>query len=148
VEETRGDRYRVTAVAETLKKTNLGNWVIGSRINLERSLLLNSRLDGHFVQGHVDGKGKCRKIRDREGSHEFQFRYPGKFASLLIEKGSVCINGVSLTAFDVKKDGFRVAVIPYTYEHTNLRDLKEGEEVNLEFDLIGKYIFRKLSLEK
>lgn len=148
VEEIQGNLYRVTAVDETLKKTELGNWQIGSSINLERSLLPSTRLDGHFVQGHVDATGNCEKIRDRNGSHELEFSFPKKFASMVIEKGSVCVNGVSLTAFDVKKASFRVAIIPYTFEHTNLQFLKEGDPVNLEFDMIGKYILRKLSLDK
>ena len=148
IEEILGARHRVTAVDETLKKTNLSLIKAGDWVNLERSLLPSRRLDGHFVQGHVDTTGVCKKIRNRNGSHEIEFRFPKKFAALMIEKGSVCVNGISLTAFDVKKERFTVAVIPYTFEHTNLQYLKEKEEVNLEFDMIGKYILRKLSLEK
>jgi riboflavin synthase len=111
-------------------------------------LLPSSRLDGHFVQGHIDTTGVCKKIKDKEGSYEFEFEFPKNFAPLLIEKGSVCVNGISLTVFEVKKKSFKVAIIPYTYKHTNLQYIKEGNEVNLEFDLIGKYILRKLSLEK
>lgn len=148
VEETGEGMHRVTAVEETLKRTNLNQWQPGTPINLERSLLPESRLDGHFVQGHVDATGVLKKIREKQGSHELEFRFPKKMAALVIEKGSISINGVSLTAFDVKKDAFKVAVIPYTFEHTNLQYLKENDEVNLEFDMIGKYILRKLSLDK
>jgi len=148
VEDVQGNLHKVTAVEETLAKTELDQWKISSTINLERSLLLTNRLDGHFVQGHVDTTAACKKIRDKKGSHEIEFEFPKKFAALVIEKGSVCMNGISLTAFDVKKNSFRVAVIPYTFEHTNLQFLKEGDKVNLEFDMIGKYILRKLSLEK
>lgn len=146
VEEVRQDLHRVTAVEETLGKTELNHWGIGTHVNLERSLLPTSRMDGHFVQGHVDTRGTCKKIRDRAGSHEFEFEYPKKFAELVIEKGSICVNGISLTAFKVKKNAFTVAIIPFTFEHTNLQFLKEGNEVNLEFDMIGKYILRKLHL--
>lgn len=147
VEEVFGDAHRVTAVEETLKKTELGHWTAGTTINLERSLLPTNRLDGHFVQGHVDATAVCKKIRDRNGSHEFEFSFPKKFAPLVIEKGSVCVNGISLTAFDVGKHSFRVAIIPYTFTHTNLQFLKEDEEVNIEFDMIGKYILRKLAAD-
>ena len=105
-------------------------------------------MDGHFVQGNVDKTGICKKIKDKNGSNEFEFEFSKKFAPLIIEKGSISVNGISLTAFEVKKASFKVAVIPYTYEHTNLRYLKEKDKVNLEFDMIGKYILRKLSLEK
>jgi len=148
VEDIHGDLHKVTAVEETLNKTDLNQWKTGAHINMERSLLPTHRLDGHFVQGHVDTTGMCKRIRNRRGSHAFEFEFPKKFAALIIEKGSICINGVSLTAFDVKKHSFSVAVIPYTYEHTNLQFVKEGDSVNLEFDMIGKYILRKLSLEK
>jgi riboflavin synthase len=147
IEELKNGLHKVTAVHETLEKTNLSHWQIGSLVNLERSLLPSSRLDGHFVQGHVDGMGTCKKIKDMQGSWEIEFEFNKKFASLMIEKGSICINGISLTAFEVKKKTFKVAVIPYTWTHTNLQFLNEGEKVNLEFDLIGKYITRKLSLE-
>jgi len=148
IEDIQGPLYRVTAVEETLKKTNLEQWAPGVSINLERSLLPEHRVDGHFVQGHVDTTAKCTNIKDKQGSYEFEFRFPKKFAPLIIEKGSVCVNGVSLTAFDVKKNSFRVAIIPYTFAHTNLQHLKENELVNIEFDMLGKYILRKLSLEK
>lgn len=147
VEETRENRHRVTAVAETLQKTELNHWKPGNYVNLERSLQPAQRLDGHFVQGHVDTTGLCTKVKNLKGSHEFEFSFPKKFASLMIEKGSICVNGISLTAYKVKKSSFRVAIIPYTFDHTNLKFLKVDSPVNLEFDLIGKYILRKLSLK-
>ena len=146
IEEINNNLYKITAVSETLEKTELGEWKVGSLINLERSLLLTSRLDGHFVQGHVDTTGICVKRKDKKGSHEFEFDFPKKFAPLMIEKGSVCVNGISLTAFDVKKNSFKVAVIPYTFEHTNLQYVQEGNKINLEFDMIGKYILRNVHL--
>ena len=147
VEQVSSGLHRVTAIEETLKKTNLESWKPGSTLNLERCLLLSSRIDGHFVQGHVDATGVCEKITDRNGSFEYEFSFPKKFANLMIEKGSICVNGISLTAFDVKKSSFRVAIIPYTHEHTNLQHLVKGSTVNLEFDLLGKYIQRRLSLK-
>lgn len=146
VEEIIGNSHRVTAIKETLDKTNLGNWKPGIRVNLERSLTLSARLDGHFVQGHVDGTGTCLEIINKEGSFEFLFGFSENFAALVIEKGSICINGVSLTAWEVEKTSFKVAVIPYTFQHTNFQQLKVNDTVNLEFDLIGKYILRKLNL--
>ena len=146
VEEIIGNSHRVTAIKETLDKTNLGNWKPGIQVNLERSLTLSARLDGHFVQGHVDGTGTCLEIINKEGSFEFLFAFPENFAALVIEKGSICINGVSLTAWEVEKTSFKVAVIPYTFQHTNFQQLKVNDTVNLEFDLIGKYILRKLNL--
>jgi riboflavin synthase len=142
VEEKKDNQHRVTGVAETLRKTNLDNWIPGTLINIEQSLRLDSRLDGHLVQGHVDTTAICTHIKERKGSYEFSFSFAKKFAPLIIEKGSVCINGISLTAFDVKKNSFKTAIIPYTYEFTNMRSLKTGEKVNVEFDLIGKYILR------
>lgn len=148
VEEVRENHHRVTAVVETLSKTNLNSWTPGTMVNLERCLQPTGRLDGHFVQGHVDATGFCEKMEERNGSWEFTFSFPKRFAPLVIEKGSIALNGISLTAWEVKKRSFKVAIIPYTYEHTNLGKLKEGDEVNLEFDMIGKYILRRLSLEK
>jgi riboflavin synthase len=142
VEEVSGSSHRVTAIDETLKKTNLASWQPGNRVNLERCLQINDRLDGHFVQGHVDTTGICRKVKERDGSTEFEFGFPKKFTSLIIEKGSVCVNGISLTAFEVKKDSFKVAIIPYTFNNTNIKNLQKGDTVNLEFDLMGKYIQR------
>lgn len=148
VEEVVESRHRVTAIAETLEKTTLQQWSEGKRLNLEQCLLANSRLDGHFVQGHVDTTGTCEKIKNKNGSYELTFSFPKKFAALVIEKGSICINGVSLTVFDVKKNSFKAAIIPYTWEHTNLRFLKEQDKVNLEFDMMGKYIERMNQLNK
>jgi riboflavin synthase len=148
VEEIIGNTYRVTAIEETLKKTNLGNWQVGDLVNLERSLKMYSRLDGHLVQGHVDAVAKCVKRTQKEGSWEYEFTFPKKFGSLIIEKGSVCVNGISLTAFDVKRKSFTVAIIPYTFEHTNIKSVHEGQVVNIEFDLIGKYVMRGLSLKE
>lgn len=146
VEEMNHTSHKVTAIEETALKTNVAEWKIGDLVNLERSLKLESRLDGHFVQGHVDTVATCTEINEKNGSWEYQFRFPKKFAELITEKGSVCVNGISLTAFDVKKKTFRVAVIPYTYEHTNIKAVQKNALVNIEFNLIGKYILRKLSL--
>lgn len=147
IEHMAGNYHQVTAIAETLKKTNLGQWKPGTLVNLERCLLINNRLDGHMVQGHVDTTGICTEIKDKGGSKEFSFRFPKKFAPLVIEKGSICINGISLTIFNVKKRSFKVAIIPYTFEHTTMKETKEGDAVNLEFDIIGKYLLRTLSLK-
>lgn len=148
VEDIINSVHKVTAVEETLKKTELDQWHPGAYINLERSFLPTQRVDGHFVQGHVDTIASCIEIKNKQGSYEFEIKFPKKFAAFVIEKGSVCVNGISLTAFNVKKTSFKVTIIPYTFEHTNLKFLKEGGNVNLEFDMIGKYILRKLSLEK
>jgi riboflavin synthase len=146
IEEVREDQHRVTAIKETLEKTDLGSWTESSIINIERCLMLSDRLDGHLVQGHIDTTGTCIKRTDKGGSWEFQFSFPKKFGALIIEKGSICVNGISLTAFNVRKKSFGVAVIPYTFEHTNIREVEEGDEVNLEFDIVGKYLLRRLSL--
>lgn len=146
VEEVKEGQHRVTAIAETLEKTNLGEWKTGTSVNLERCLPMNGRLDGHFVQGHADATATCIEVVEKEGSHEFEFEFPVQFAELVIEKGSVCINGISLTAFNVKRNSFTVAIIPYTYGHTNIRHIATGDTVNIEFDIIGKYLLRKLSL--
>jgi riboflavin synthase len=148
IEEIRENLHRVTAIGETLEKTNLGDWKVGDVVNLERSLKMDSRLDGHFVQGHVDSTAVCLKRKQRQGSWEFEFSFHKKFAGLIIEKGSVCINGISLTAFDVGRKSFRVAIIPYTFDHTNINEVKEGASVNIEFDMIGKYVLRSLSLKE
>lgn len=142
VEALREDVYQVTAVAETLSKTNAGEWRKGNRLNLERAMLVNGRLDGHLVQGHIDTVGSCSKVEENNGSWLFEFRFPENFAPLVIEKGSIAVNGISLTAWNVTKTSFSVAVIPFTYEHTNLKDLKIEDTVNLEFDMVGKYISR------
>jgi riboflavin synthase len=148
VEGVKGDRHQVTAIAETIAKTTLGQWQEGDTVNLERCLKPNSRLDGHFVQGHVDETGICIERRENDGSWEFRFQFPEKFGDLVIEKGSITVNGVSLTAFNVTPTTLDVAIIPYTFDHTNLYNVHAGTRVNLEFDMIGKYINRKLSLEK
>jgi riboflavin synthase len=148
IEEIKDGQHRVTAVAETIKKTTLGQWKTGMAINIERCLQLNARLDGHIVQGHVDAALRCMKRTEKKGSWEFQFELPKKFAALVIEKGSVCINGISLTAFDVKKKSFTVTIIPYTFEHTTIKDVQKSSLVNVEFDLVGKYLLRSLSLKE
>lgn len=148
VEEVADNQHRITAIDETLKKTNLGTWEEGSLVNLERCLVMNGRLDGHLVQGHVDATGTCTGKTIKDGSWEFEISFPRPFAELIIEKGSICLNGISLTAFEVKKKHFKVAIIPYTFEHTNLKTLEPGQTVNLEFDMIGKYLLRRLSLKE
>jgi len=134
--------FFVTAIHETLQKTNLGTWNVGDFVNLERCMILNGRLDGHLVQGHVDQTGICVRIVDQNGSWLFTFEYDESKGNVTIEKGSITINGISLTVVNSQANQFSVAIIPYTYEHTNLQSLKVGSEVNLEFDLIGKYIAR------
>ena len=148
IEETKAGRHRVTAIVETLSKTTLGDWQEGSIINLERCLKVNDRLNGHFVQGHVDATATCIDKKGKDGSCEFSFQFPIEFSSLIIEKGSITVNGISLTIFNVSENTFDVAIIPYTFDHTNLRLLKPGQKVNIEFDMLGKYIDRKLSLSK
>jgi riboflavin synthase len=148
VEEVKGSRHRVTAISETLSKTTLGGWQEGSVINLEKCLKINDRLDGHFVQGHVDATATCIDKKEKDGSWEFSFQFLPEFASLIIEKGSITINGISLTVFNVNENSFEVAIIPYTFEHTNMNIVKPGQKVNIEFDMLGKYINRKLSLNK
>lgn len=142
IEEIKNKMYKVTAIEETIKKTNAGQWKKGDLINLEQAMKLNDRLDGHIVQGHVDATGVCVNKTDKNGSVEFTFTFDKTFAPLIIEKGSICVNGVSLTAFNVNEDDFSVAIIPYTFSHTNFRSTKEKDLVNLEFDLLGKYVAR------
>ncbi|MBM3186085.1 MAG: riboflavin synthase [Bacteroidetes bacterium] len=132
------DIYTVTAIQETLDKTNLNEWKIGTPVNLERCMQMNGRLDGHIVQGHVDTVGICTQIEDQNGSWKFTFHY--KNEQLTVEKGSITVNGTSLTVVDSKKDSFSVCIIPYTFENTNFSSLKVGNQVNLEFDIIGKYV--------
>lgn len=132
--------YTVTAIQETLNKTNLGALQVGAKVNLERAMQINARLDGHLVQGHVDVVGVCTEVRETEGSWLFSFEYPETVDYVTIEKGSITVNGVSLTVVNSGKNTFSVAIIPYTYEHTNFHQLQKGSPVNLEFDLIGKYI--------
>lgn len=141
--EAAGDgRHQVTAIDETLKKTNLGRLNKGAIVNLERCMVMNGRIDGHIVQGHADGITECIAIEDKSGSYEYEFKYDPNFAPLMIEKGSVCLNGISLTAFEVTNTTFKVAIIPYTYNHTNIQLIKPGDTVNIEFDIVGKYILR------
>ena len=137
-----GDVYRVTAIAETLAKTHLDSLQVGDTVNLERGMLLNTRLDGHIVQGHIDQTGTCSAIQEEAGSTRFTFQYNPSTGNLVIEKGSITVNGVSLTVVDATRDSFSVAVIPYTLAHTNLQHLQIGSVVNLEFDVIGKYVSR------
>ncbi len=137
-----GQQHQVTAIAETLDKTNLGSWQPGQQVNLERCVPLNGRLDGHLVQGHVDSTAECIEKTDQGGSWLYRFRYPARYDHLLIEKGSICLNGISLTVFDLRDHSFAVAIIPYTYEHTNLQQIAPGMAVNLEFDMVGKYLAR------
>ncbi|MGG9971787.1 riboflavin synthase [Ferruginibacter sp. SUN002] len=148
VEGIEGKTHRITAVSETLAKTNMNEWTIGTVVNLERCLVMNGRLDGHIVQGHVDATAKCISITEKNGSWEFNFEFDKKFAALVIEKGSITLNGISLTIFNVDEAHFTVAIIPYTYEHTNMKSLQEGDLVNIEFDMIGKYVVRSLTLNK
>lgn len=148
VEAISGNVHRVTAIEETIKKTDLATWKTGKQINLERCLQMNGRLDGHIVQGHVDTTGLCTERNDLNGSWEYTFQFPEKYASLIIEKGSISLNGISLTIFNVSIDTFTVAVIPYTYEHTNLQQAEKGTTVNIEFDMIGKYVNRLASLQQ
>ncbi|WKK85434.1 riboflavin synthase [Marivirga arenosa] len=141
VTELHPNAHTVVAVKETLTKSSIGGLAEGDLINLERCMQMNGRLDGHIVQGHVDGKGKCLSIKDEEGSWIFEFSYDST-DNVLVEKGSICINGVSLTCFEVTDSSFKVAIIPYTYEHTNFKKMKKNDEVNLEFDIIGKYVHK------
>lgn len=141
-----GDSYTVTAIEETLNKTSLGTLTVGNIVNLERAMLLGARLDGHIVQGHVDQTAVCSSIEEKDGSWSFTFQYDSKLNNITIEKGSITVDGVSLTVVDSKKDSFSVAIIPYTYEHTCFHTYKEGTMVNLEFDVVGKYVARLLEL--
>lgn len=142
VTEIKDSIYSVTAIQETLQKTNLGNVKVGDAVNLERCMLMNGRLDGHIVQGHVDQTGICKKIEEQNGSWFFTFEYNASAKNITVEKGSITVNGVSLTVVDSHDTSFSVAIIPYTYEHTNFHQLKKGDSVNLEFDIIGKYVAR------
>ena len=144
VEEVDRNMHRVTAIEETLNKSNLGKWNVGDLVNLERCMLMNGRLDGHIVQGHVDATAICIHKKDMDGSWEYRFRFPEQFSKLVIEKGSIAINGISLTVFNVGINEFSVAIIPYTYTHTNMQQLNPETIVNIEFDIIGKYIQRMM----
>ena len=148
IEAIKNGSHQVTAVLETLQKTNINNWKSGDCVNLERCLLLSSRLDGHFVQGHTDATGTIINKTDLNGSWQFDISFPPAFAPLLIEKGSITVNGISLTAFNAGIKSFSVAIIPYTLAHTNLQYADAGDAVNLEFDMMGKYIQRSLALKE
>ena len=144
VEEIKDDLHRVTAIDETLIKTNLVNWTNNTIVNLERCMPLNGRLDGHIVQGHVDCTAECIAVLTKQGSWEFTFEFDEKFTANIIEKGSVTVNGISLTCFNVETNRFTVAIIPYTFEHTNMSSLQKNDMVNIEWDVIGKYVKRMM----
>ena len=146
VEAIEEGTHKLTAIEETLKKTNLGDLKIGDTVNLERCMVMNGRLDGHIVQGHVDTTAVCVAKDNRHGSWEFRFQFPEEFAALVIEKGSISVNGISLTVFNVAVNEFTVAIIPYTFEHTNIKDIVLGSRVNIEFDTIGKYLKRFMDI--
>ncbi len=148
VVEISGDEYVVTAIKETMDKSNMGDIAVGDEVNLERAMKLGDRLDGHIVQGHVDETGVCKGIQDQDGSTVFTFEYHSKNNNVTIEKGSITVNGVSLTVVNSKENEFSVAIIPYTLEHTVFKNFKVGTKVNLEFDVIGKYVARLQSFNK
>ena len=137
--------HTVTAISETLSKSNLGSLAVGDLVNLERCMQMNGRLDGHIVQGHVDQTAVCSALNEMNGSWVYTFQYDVSTGNVTVEKGSVSVNGISLTVFDSKADKFSVAIIPYTFNHTNLQNIKAGSTVNLEFDIIGKYVSRLLN---
>jgi riboflavin synthase len=139
------DTHTVTAIEETLNKTSLGHLKVGEPVNLERCMQMNARLDGHIVQGHVDQTAVCVKFTELDGSWEYTFKYDASTGNVTVEKGSVCVNGISLTVVNSAQGRFSVAIIPYTYEHTNLHNVREGSVVNLEFDIIGKYVARLMN---
>lgn len=143
VVEINGNEYVVTAIKETLDKTNLGTWEVGTKVNLERCMQMNGRLDGHIVQGHVDTTATCISIENQEGSWKFTFQYETE--QVTVEKGSITVNGVSLTVVDSKPNQFSVCIIPFTYEHTNFHQLEVGSKINLEFDIIGKYVAKLMA---
>ena len=142
VEEIVNGSHRVTAIEETLHKSNLNLWKIGDEINIERCMQMHGRIDGHMVQGHIDTTAVCLHKRNLTGSWEYRFGFRNEFAHLIIEKGSIAVNGISLTLFDVGMNEFSVAIIPYTYEHTNIKNIEVGSVANIEFDLVGKYLAR------
>jgi riboflavin synthase len=135
-------KHTVTAIEETLSKTSLGHFELGDPVNLERCMQMNARLDGHIVQGHVDQTAVCTGFKELDGSWEYTFEYDTSLSNVTVEKGSICVNGISLTVVNSQANSFSVAIIPYTYEHTNLHNVREGSTVNLEFDIIGKYVAR------
>lgn len=140
--------YAVTAIKETIDKTTLGEWQVGDLVNLERAMKLGDRLDGHIVQGHVDQTGVCKSITEANGSWYFSFEYDSQLNNITIEKGSITVNGVSLTVVNSQPNGFSVAIIPYTFEHTNFKTFKVGSKINLEFDVVGKYVTRLHALRQ
>ena len=140
IEDITDTSYQVSAIQETLRKTNIGSLKPADKINLERAMVANDRMDGHIVQGHIDQTAVCTKITEVDGSWEYFFEYDSKRGNITINKGSICVNGVSLTVVDSQTSSFSVAIIPHTFEHTNFHLLKEGDVVNLEFDIIGKYV--------
>ena len=140
--------YTVTAIKETIEKTNLADWKVGDLLNLERAMKLGDRLDGHIVQGHVDQTGICKSIEEANGSWYFTFEYDSNLNNITIEKGSITVNGVSLTVVNSKENEFSVAIIPYTFEHTNFKNFQIGTTINLEFDVVGKYVARLYSLRQ
>ncbi|WP_199117080.1 riboflavin synthase [Pedobacter sp. ASV28] len=137
-----GQTHTVTAIAETLQKSNLSELKVGSKVNLERCMQMNARLDGHIVQGHVDQTATCILVNELDGSWEYRFKYNAALGNVTVEKGSICVNGISLTVVNSGANEFSVFIIPYTHEHTNLQEVKIGDTVNLEFDIIGKYVAR------
>lgn len=139
-----GDQYTVTAIEETIEKSTIGSWRVGDIINLERAMKIGDRLDGHMIQGHVDQVGECSQVLEKNGSWMFTIQY-AKSNNVTVEKGSIAINGISLTVVNSNENSFSVAIIPYTYEHTNFKNLKIGDCVNLEFDILGKYLAKMLS---
>lgn len=136
--------HTVTAIKETLDRTNLGQLRVGEKVNLERAMAADSRFDGHLVQGHVDSTGICESIKNNDGSWDFRFSYPATYSNMLVDKGSICVNGVSLTLVNPDDKSFGVSIIPYTYQNTSFGQLKVGDKVNLEFDIIGKYVAKML----
>lgn len=147
VEEVIENQHRVTAIAETLLKTDLDGWQVGDLVNLERCLAFNGRLDGHLVQGHVDATAVCVGKQEMNGSWQYAFDFPREFGAYIIEKGSIALNGISLTVFNVSGNRFEVAIIPYTYHHTNIGSIEPGKKVNVEFDMIGKYVKRIMDVK-
>lgn len=141
-EDLEGSAHTVTAIKETLIKSNIGALSVGDKVNLERCMQVDARLDGHFVQGHVDQTGVCTNVKEADGSWYYSFEFEPNAHSVIVEKGSICVNGASLTLVDAKENSFSVAIIPYTYEHTNFHQIEKGSIVNLEFDVIGKYIVK------
>ena len=142
IDALRPGAHRITAVQETIQKTTLGQWQPGKKVNIERCLQVGGRLDGHIVQGHVDSTATCISKTDQQGSWLYRFTIPAPFASLIVEKGSIALNGTSLTIFDVDTQAFSVAIIPYTYDNTTIHAIEPGDAVNIEYDLMGKYVQR------